>query len=117
MLVLSNVTIEPSNVRKNKGTTECDKKIKVPPNVRKVQPNVILVLSNVTMESSNVRKNKGTTECDKVTVTCDVGTVQCEDDIVKYDILVTWYSRLPISGYNTHKIKRGGGRDGIITLF
>ena len=25
ILVLPNVTIEPSNVRKNKGTTECDK--------------------------------------------------------------------------------------------
>ena len=68
MLVLSNVIMEPSNVRKNKGTTECDKstitcdvsivqcdngtvkceeKIKVPPNVRNVQSNVMLVHSHL----------------------------------------------------------------------
>ena len=47
MLVLPNVTMEPSNVRK---------KIKVPLNVRKVWSNVILVLPNVTMEPSNVTK-------------------------------------------------------------
>ena len=78
MLVLPNVTMEPSNVRKkNKGTIECDKstvtcdvgnaqcdngtikceeKIEVPINVRKVQLSVMLVLPNVTTEPSNVRK-------------------------------------------------------------
>ena len=29
------------------------------------------------------KKNKGTTECDKSTVTCDVGTAQFEDGIIK----------------------------------
>ena len=72
MLVLSNVIMKSSNVRKKekkkKGTPECDKstftydfgiaqcdnetikcekKIKVPPNVTKEQSNVILVLPNV----------------------------------------------------------------------
>ena len=44
-----------------------ENKIKVPPNVRNVQSNVMLVLPNVTMEPSNVRKknNKGTTKCEK----------------------------------------------------
>ena len=53
----------------------CKKKIKVPPNVRKIRLYVMFVLPDVTMEPSNVRKkNKGTTECDKSTVICDVGT-------------------------------------------
>ena len=78
MLVLPNVTMEPSNVRKKKmRTTKCDKrivicdvkttkygdepikcekKIKKPPNVTKVWSNVVLIQSNVTMELSNVRK-------------------------------------------------------------
>ena len=47
MLILLNITMEPSNLRKkNKGTTICDKRI----------VNVILKLQNVRMESSNVRK-------------------------------------------------------------
>ena len=50
MLVLSNMTMEPSNVRK---------KIKEPLNMIKILSNVILVLLNVTMELSNVRKKKG----------------------------------------------------------
>ena len=28
-------------------------------------------------------KKKGTTECDKNIVTCNVGTTQCEDDTIK----------------------------------
>ena len=28
-------------------------------------------------------KSKGTTKCEKRTVICDVGTAQCEDEIVK----------------------------------
>ena len=46
MLVLHNVRMVPLNVKKNKGTTECDK----------VQLYVILVLHNVKMVLSNVRK-------------------------------------------------------------
>ena len=47
----------------------------MPPNVRKVQSNVMLVLHKVIVKPSNVRKkNKRITECDKSTVTCDVGT-------------------------------------------
>ena len=46
---------------------------------------MVLVLRNVWMIPSNVRKNKKTTECDKSIVTCDVGTVQCEDDIIKFE--------------------------------
>ena len=71
MLVLPNVTMELSNVRK---------KNKVPSNVTQVQSNVILVLPNVTIEPT---KNKGTTKCDKSTIIYDVGTTQC--GTVKYD--------------------------------
>ena len=65
MLVLRNVRIVPSNVRK---------KIKEPLNVTKIQSHMMSVLHNVRIVLSNVRKNKGTTECDKNTVTCDLGT-------------------------------------------
>ena len=52
MLVLPDVKMEPSNVRK---------KIRELLNVIKVRPYVMLVLPNVTMEPSNVRKkNIGT---------------------------------------------------------
>ena len=74
MLVLHNVRIVLSNVRK---------KIKESPNVTKVQSHMILVLRNVRMVPSNVRKNKGTTECDKSTITYDVSTTQCEDCTIK----------------------------------
>ena len=47
MLVLPNVTIELSNMRKQ---------IEVPPNVIKVHLDMLLVLLNVTIEPSNVRK-------------------------------------------------------------
>ena len=76
-------------------------------------------------------KNKGTTECEKRTVTCNVRTAQyedrtvkcekkvreppnvrkklsrmmleaqCKDVIIKYEKKVTWYSKLPTSGYDT----------------
>ena len=65
MLVLHNMKMVPSNVKKKK---------REPPNVTKVQSHVMLVLHNVKMVPSNVRKNKRTTECDKNTVTCDLGT-------------------------------------------
>ena len=52
-------------------------------NVTKVQSNVMLVLPHVTMELLNVIKNKGIIKCDKRTVTYDVRTAQCEDEIIK----------------------------------
>ena len=71
MLVMLSVTMKSSNVRKIKGTIDCDistvtcdfgttqcdngtvkceEKIKVPPNVRKVRLNMMLVLPNITMK-------------------------------------------------------------------
>ena len=71
ILELHNVIIKPSNVRK---------KIRKPLNVIKELSHVMLELHNVRMKPSNVRKkSKGTTKCEKITVTCDVGTAQCED--------------------------------------
>ena len=50
----------------------------------KVQLHVMLVLHNVKMVPLNVRKkNKRTTERDKSSVTYDIGTAQCEDEIIK----------------------------------
>ena len=67
--------MELSNVRK---------KIKVPPNVRKIRSYVMLILPNVTIKLSNVRKkNRGITKYDKITVICDVDTVQYKDGTVK----------------------------------
>ena len=62
MLVLPNVTMEPSNVRKNKE----------PPNMTKVQSHVMLVLSNVTMELLNVRKKLKYHRSEKDAIKCDV---------------------------------------------
>ena len=78
-MVLPNVTMEQSNMREKK-------KIRVPPNVTKVRSEVMLILHNKIIELSNVRKKKkkkGTTENDKRTVTCDIRTAQCKDEIVK----------------------------------
>ena len=60
MLVLYNVMMIPSNVKKE---------IKEPPNVTKVQLHVMLILYNVRMVSSNVRekKNKKKKELPNVT--------------------------------------------------
>ena len=49
MLVLSNLTIK---------TVKCEKKIKEPSNVIKVQSYMMLALPNVTMEPSNVKKRE-----------------------------------------------------------
>ena len=72
MLILPNVIMESSNVKKIIIIRE-------PLNVIKIKLYVILVLPNVTMEPSNVKKKKkkkkGTIECEKREVTCDVGTV------------------------------------------
>ena len=64
ILTLPNMIMKPSNVRKNKGTTECDKST------------VISDVGNTQCEDDtlNVRKNKETTKCDKSIVTCDIGT-------------------------------------------
>ena len=66
MLVLPNLTIEPSNVRKKKESL----------NVIKVQSHMILILHNLKMVLSNVRKkNRSTTKYGKSTIKCDVNTV------------------------------------------
>ena len=43
----------------------------------------MLLLHNVRIVPSNMRKNKGITKYDKSTITCNVGTTQCEDGIIK----------------------------------
>ena len=75
MLVLPNVIMELSNVRKKKqGIIKCDK--------RTIKCDVGTV--NVTMKPSNVgKKNKRTIKCDKSTITCHVGTEQYEDETIK----------------------------------
>ena len=77
---MPNVTMEPLNVRKNKGIIECEKskiicdvgnaqcedgnvkcekkKKKEPLNVTKILPNFMLVLLNVKIKPSNVIKKK-----------------------------------------------------------
>ena len=76
----------------------------------KIQSHVMLVLHSVKMVPLNVKKkNKGTTKCDKSTVIYDVGTAQCDDGTIKCDVLVTWYNRLPTSGYRIPQ-KKGGVR-------
>ena len=50
------VTCDVGIAQYDNRTVKCEEKIKVPPNVRKVQSNVMLVLPNVTIKPSNVRK-------------------------------------------------------------
>ena len=45
----------------------------------------MLKLHNVMMKPSNVRKKMETTKCKKITVTYNVETAQCDDEIVKYE--------------------------------
>ena len=67
MLELHNVRMESSNVRK--------KKVKESHNVRKELSHVMLELHNMRMKSSNMRKkSKGITKYEKKTITCDVGS-------------------------------------------
>ena len=75
ILVLHNMKIIPSNVRE---------KISEPPNMRKVHSHAMLVLYNVRMVPSNMRKNKETAKYDKSTVTCDVGTTQCDANLNRH---------------------------------
>ena len=65
MLELYNVRMKSLNVKKNKGTTKCDK--------RTVTSNV----GTAQYEDGTVKykkKNKETIKCDKRIITCDVGT-------------------------------------------
>ena len=89
--------MKPTNVKEIKK--------KKPPNVTNVLSNVTLQLHNVRIKSSNVRKIKETTKCDKRTVTYDIGTTQCDDETIKSGVMITWYSKLPTSGYHTQKKK------------
>ena len=89
--------MKPTNVKEIKK--------KKPPNVTNVLSNVTLQLHNVRIKSSNVRKIKETTKCDKRTITYDIGTTQCDDETIKSGVMITWYSKLPTSGYHTQKKK------------
>ena len=101
MLELHNVRIEPSNVKK---------KVRELPNVRKELSRDV---GTAQCEDGTIKfkeKSKGTTKCEKRIVTCDVGTAQCEDEIVKCEKKITWYSRLPTSGYRIPFFLRGDRR-------
>ena len=74
MLVLHNVRMVQTHVRKKK---------KEPPNVTKLQSDVMLVLHNVRMIQSNVRKKIREQPNVTSTVICDIGIAQCEDGIIK----------------------------------
>ena len=77
MLILLNITMEPSNLRKkkkNKGTTICDKRT-VKCYIGTTQ------CDNRTVECE--KKNKETTKCEKRIVKYDIRTAQCEDETVK----------------------------------
>ena len=80
MLVLPNVTMEPSNVRKkNKGNTKCD--------CTKCDKRTVTFDVGTAQCKNEIikckKKNKGTTKCDKSIVTCDVFTTQYEDKTIK----------------------------------
>ena len=81
ILILPNVTIELSNMRK--------KKIRVLPNVTKELSHMILELGIAQCENEIVKcdkkRSKETTKYDKKTVTYDIGTAQCENETVKYE--------------------------------
>ena len=66
----------PSNVRKNKKSTKCDKST------------ATFDVGTAQCENGTIKcekKNKGTTKCDKSIVICDVGTTQYEDGTIKYE--------------------------------
>ena len=79
MLVLLNVTIKPSNVKKKKkktkGITKCDK--------RKVTSDIGIAQCEDRMIKCEKKKNKGTIECDKSTVIYDISTAQYKDETIK----------------------------------
>ena len=82
---------------KNWGITKCDK-ITIKCDVGTVQCDD---------ETVKCEKNKGTTKCNKRTITCNVRTAQCKGITIKYEKKVTWYNRLPTSGYRTPLFMRG----------
>jgi len=45
-------------------------------------------IANMTMEPSNVRKDKVTTKCDKSNVTCNIGTILCDNETFKYEKII-----------------------------
>ena len=55
----STITCDVGVAQCEDDTIKCEKKIREPPNVTKVQSHVMLVLHNMKMVPSNVRKNKG----------------------------------------------------------
>ena len=64
MLVLYNVKMVPSNLRKKKETTECDKStVTYDVGIAQCEDGVIKC----------EKKHKRTIECDKSRITCDVG--------------------------------------------
>ena len=71
---LSHVRMKPSNVKKSKGITKCEK-ITVTYDVGTTQ------CEDETVKCE--KKNKRTTKCEKRIVTCNVNTAQCENRTVK----------------------------------
>ena len=73
MLDLYNIRMIPSNVRKNRGTPECDKST-VTYNIEPAQ-----------YEDDTIKceKNKGTMKGDNSTLTCDVKPTQFEGGTIK----------------------------------
>ena len=121
--------LKPSNVRKNKGTIECNKRTvtydigtaqcedrtvkceKKSKGTTQCDKRIVICdVGTAQCEDETVKcekKSKETTKCEKITVTCDVGTAQCEDGTVRCEKKVTWCSRLPTSGYRTPLFMRG----------
>ena len=87
------MTKELSNVRKkSKGTA----------NVRKELSHVMLELHNVRIELSNMRKKiRESPNVTKKMLHVKLKLHNCEDETIKYEKKVTWYNRLPTSGYHT----------------
>ena len=65
---------------------------------------VILELHNARTELSNVRKKiRELSNVTKEQSHINVETAQYDDEIIKCDVLETWYSKLHISGYRKKK--------------
>ena len=65
---------------------------------------VILELHNARTELSNVRKKiRELLNVTKERSHINVKTAQYDDEIIKCDVLETWYSKLLISGYRKKK--------------
>ena len=77
MLVLFNMTLEPSNMRKKNWTIKYDKST--------ITCNVGIMWQWNYQMWGGKKKKGGTTEYDKSTVTYDVDIAQCEDRTIKCD--------------------------------